>query len=102
MIYASIERPPALGGKVKSYHDQEALQVPGVRKTVPVEPIMPPHGLQPLGGVAVIADNTWAAFQGRKKLRVDWDHGPNAAYNSDQFQKGITGHGTPPGQSDAQ
>jgi isoquinoline 1-oxidoreductase beta subunit len=54
MVYASIERPPTLGGKVKSYQDQEALQVPGVRKTVPVEPFKPPHGLQPLGGVVAI------------------------------------------------
>jgi isoquinoline 1-oxidoreductase beta subunit len=86
MVYASLERPPVLGGKVKSYQDQEALRVPGVRQTVLIEPFKPPHGYQPLGGVAVIADNTWAAFQGRKKLSVVWDHGPNAAYNSDQFR----------------
>lgn len=87
MVYASVERPPVLGGRVKSFQDQEALQVPGVRQTVPIEPFKPPHGFQPLGGVAVIADNTWAAFQGRKKLSVVWDHGPNAAYNSGQFRK---------------
>ena len=33
------------------------------------------YGFQPLGGVAVIADNTWAAMQGRKKLKIDWDLG---------------------------
>ena len=33
---------------------------------------------KPLGGVAVIANSTWAAFQGRKKLKIDWDLGPNA------------------------
>jgi isoquinoline 1-oxidoreductase subunit beta len=87
MVYASIERPPVLGGKVKFYQDHEALRVPGVRQTVLIRPFKPPHGLQPLGGVAVIADNTWAAFQGRKKLTVVWDHGPNAAYSSDQFKK---------------
>jgi isoquinoline 1-oxidoreductase subunit beta len=87
MVYASIERPPVLGGRVKSCQGQEALRVPGVRQTVLIEPFKPPHGLQPLGGVAVIADNTWAAFQGRRQLRVVWDNGPNAAYNSDQFKK---------------
>jgi isoquinoline 1-oxidoreductase beta subunit len=87
MVYASIERPPVLGGNVKSYEDTEALRVPGVRQTIPMEPFKPPHGFQPLGGVAVIADNTWAAFQGRKKLRTVWDHGENAAYNSDQFKR---------------
>jgi isoquinoline 1-oxidoreductase beta subunit len=87
MVYASIEHPPALGGKVKSYRDDEALHVPGVRQTVLIEPFTPPHGYQPLGGVAVIADNTWAAFQGRKKLNVVWDQGPNTAYDSAHFRK---------------
>ena len=87
MVYASVEHPPVLGGKVKSYQDDEALRVPGVWQTVLIEPFTPPHGSQPLGGVAVIADNTWAAFQGRKKLRMVWDQGPNAAYNSGQFRK---------------
>ena len=86
MVYASIEHPPVLGGRVKTYQDQEALRVPGVRQTVLIDPFQPPHGVQPLGGVAVIADNTWAAFQGRRKLGVEWEHGPNAAYSSDQFK----------------
>jgi len=86
MVYASIEHPPVLGGTVRSYHDDEALRVSGVRQTVLIDPFTPPHEYQPLGGVAVIADNTWAAFQGRKKLRIVWDQGPNAAYNSDTFR----------------
>lgn len=98
MVYASVERPPVLGGRVKSFQDQEALQVPGVRQTVPIEPFKPPHGFQPLGGVAVIADNTWAAFQGRKKLSVVWDHGPNAAYNSDQYRKELQETARQPGK----
>ena len=87
MIYASIERPPVLGGKVNSYDDLATLRVPGVRQTILMEPFKPPHGYQPLGGVAVIADNTWAAFQGRKSLNVAWEHGPNASYSSDPFKK---------------
>ena len=87
MVYASIERPPVLGGKVKSFDDKEALKVAGVSQTVSVEPFQGPWGFQPLGGVAVIANNTWAAFQGRKKLRVEWENGPNAGYNSDQYRK---------------
>jgi len=87
MVYASVERAPVLGGKVKSYNDQETLRVAGVRGTVLIEPFKPPCAQKPLGGVAVIADNTWAAFQGRKKLSVAWEHGSNAAYNSDQYKK---------------
>jgi isoquinoline 1-oxidoreductase subunit beta len=97
MVYASVERPPVLGGKVKSYQDQEALRVPGVRQTVLIEPFKPPCAFQPVGGVAVIADNTWAAFQGRKKLIVAWDHGPNAAYNSDQYKKELQQTARQPG-----
>src|SRR6267143_2115545 len=86
MVYASIERPPVLGGKVKSYNEKEALKVAGVRQTVPIDPFQPPPAFQPLGGIAVIADNTWAAFQGRKKLNISWNNGPNETYNSGSYK----------------
>ena len=86
MVYASVERPPVLGGKVKSYDDKEALKVAGVRQTVPIDPFQAAPAFQPLGGVAVIADNTWAAFEGRKKLKISWDNGANESYNSDQYK----------------
>jgi isoquinoline 1-oxidoreductase beta subunit len=87
MVYASVERPPVLGGKVKSYDDRDALKVAGVRQVVPIDPFQPPAAFQPLGGIAVIADNTWAAFQGRKKLNVEWENGPNESYDSAAYQK---------------
>src|SRR3984893_12664300 len=82
MVYASIQRPPVLGGTVKSYDDKETLKIAGVRQIIPIDPFQPPPAFQPLGGIAVIADNTWAAFQGRKKLNISWDNGANEAYNS--------------------
>jgi isoquinoline 1-oxidoreductase beta subunit len=33
-------------------------------------------------GIAVVADNTWAAIEGRKALKVEWNEGPNAGLNS--------------------
>jgi isoquinoline 1-oxidoreductase beta subunit len=87
MVYASVERPPVLGGKVKSYDDRDALKVAGVRQVVPIDPFQPPAAFQPLGGIAVIADNTWAAFQGRKKLNIKWENGPNESYDSAAYQK---------------
>jgi isoquinoline 1-oxidoreductase subunit beta len=87
MVFASIEHPPVFGGKVKSYDAQAPLQIAGVHQTIPIDPFQPPCGFQPLGGVAVIADNTWAAFQGRKKLNVVWDNGPNQTYDSDEYKK---------------
>jgi isoquinoline 1-oxidoreductase subunit beta len=85
MVYASIERPPVFGGKIKSYDDKEALRVPGVHQTVVIPPFDPPCAMQALGGVAVIADNTWAALQGRQKLNLVWDNGPNATYDSAKY-----------------
>src|SRR5258708_25127282 len=89
MVYASIEHPPVLGGKVQSHDDSEALKVAGVRQTIAIDPFKPPPAFQPLGGIAVIADNTWAAFQGRKKLKVIWDNGPNATYDSARYKKEV-------------
>ena len=86
MVYASVEHPPVVGGVVKSVDDSEAVKVRGVKQVVQIEKYKGPYGFQPLGGVAVIADNTWAAMQGRKKLKVDWDLGPNTSYNSDSFK----------------
>jgi len=86
MVYASVERPPVLGGKVKSFDDKETLKVAGVRQTVPIDPFKPPPAFQPLGGIAVIADNTWAAFQGRKKLNITWDNGANETYDSEAYK----------------
>lgn len=87
MVYASVEHPPVFGGKIKSYDAQAPLQVTGVHQTVEIDPFKPPCAFQPLGGVAVIADNTWAAFQGRKKLNIVWDNGDNQGYDSDQYKK---------------
>ncbi|MGP0071648.1 MAG: molybdopterin cofactor-binding domain-containing protein [Bryobacteraceae bacterium] len=87
MVYASVERSPVFGGKLKSYDDAEARKVRGVSKTLTIPPFKQPYGFQPLGGVAVIADNTWAAMQGRKKLKVDWDLGPNASLDSAAYKK---------------
>ena len=98
MLYASVEHPPVLGQKVKSYDDKAALQVRGVKQTVAIETFKPPHHFQPLGGVAVIADNSWAAFQGRKALKIDWDASPHAVYNSEPFRKTLESTVRQPGK----
>jgi isoquinoline 1-oxidoreductase beta subunit len=87
MVFASIEHPPVFGGKIKSVDNSDALKVSGVSQTIVIDPFNPPPAFQPLGGVAVLANSTWAAFQGRKKLKIDWDNGPNATYDSDQYKK---------------
>ncbi|HWY07854.1 MAG TPA: molybdopterin cofactor-binding domain-containing protein [Candidatus Acidoferrales bacterium] len=87
MVYASIEHPPVYGGKVKTYDEQETLKVSGVHQTMLIDPFKPPAAFQPLGGIAVLADNSWAAFQGRKKLKITWDNGANETYDSAEYKK---------------
>jgi len=85
MKIAVIKRCPVLGGKVKSYDDKKTLAVPGVLKVITVKGgDIPPTIEQPLSGVAVIAENTWAAIKGRDLLEVTWDLGPHASYQSAQ------------------
>ena len=89
MVYASVEHPPVLGGKATSFDSADALQVWGVQQVVELPYFTPPHGFQALGGIAVIADNTWSTFQGRKALKVEWEDGPNASYNSAQYKAAL-------------
>ena len=98
MVYASVEHPPVFGGKIKTLDDQDALQVAGVHQTIRIDPFKPPAAFQPLGGVAVIADNTWAAFQGRKKLKITWDNGPNESYDSVEYKKELRETAHKPGK----
>jgi isoquinoline 1-oxidoreductase beta subunit len=98
MVYASIERSPVMGGKIASVDDSEARKVAGVSQTVQIEALKPPYGFQALGGVAVIADSTWAAMQGRKKLKVDWDLGANAGFDSGAFKKTLQDSARQPGK----
>jgi isoquinoline 1-oxidoreductase beta subunit len=98
MVFASIEHPPVLGQKIKSYDDKAALKVAGVRKTLTIDTVEPPHMFKPLGGVAVIADNTWAAFSGRRQLKIEWDSSPHSVYNSGEFRKTLEATSRQPGK----
>ena len=98
MVYASVEHSPVLGGKIKSVDNAAALQVRGVSQTVVIPDFKPPHAFQALGGVAVIADNTWSAFQGRKKLKVDWDPGEHGSYDSAEYKKELQATARKPGK----
>jgi isoquinoline 1-oxidoreductase beta subunit len=86
MLFAVVARPPVYGGKVKSYDAKDALAVPGVVRVVEIPGTPPPSEFHPLGGIAVIAKNTWAAIQGRNALKIDWDDGANASYESQAFR----------------
>jgi isoquinoline 1-oxidoreductase beta subunit len=86
MKFAVIARPPVVQGKVASFDAAAAMKVPGVEKVVKIDGTPPPAKFAPLGGVAVIAKNTWAAMKGRDALKITWDDGPNASYDSAKYR----------------
>src|SRR5438477_2408617 len=98
MLYASVARPPVFGSSVKSVDDKGALSVAGVKQTQTIEAFKPPIGFQAHGGVAVLADNTWAAMQGRKKLKIEWEKSPHSAWNSDTYKKELQEAARKPGK----
>jgi isoquinoline 1-oxidoreductase beta subunit len=71
MVYAVLARCPVFGGKVASFDATKAKTVPGVQDVVQIS-----------RGVAVIADNTWSAMEGRRALQVQYDEGKNANLSS--------------------
>jgi isoquinoline 1-oxidoreductase beta subunit len=86
MLYAVVARPDVYLGKVVSVDSSAAMKVPGVLKVVQIEPSAPPANFNPLGGVAVVAKSTWAALKGREALKIVWDDGPNASYESKAYR----------------
>ena len=86
MKFAVVARPPVYGGKVATVDSTEAEKVPGVERIVRLPEAKPPTAFQALGGVAVVANSTWAAMQGRKKLKITWADGPNASYDSERYR----------------
>jgi len=76
MLYAVVARCPVFGGKVASFDATKAKAVPGVKNVVEIS-----------RGIAVVADNTWAAMQGRRALEIQWDEGPNANASSESISK---------------
>src|SRR5688572_4319716 len=83
---AVIKRNPEPGQGLKSFTSDKAMKVPGVIKVFTMDaPGFPTNLDKPLGGVVVVAENTWAAMEGRKAVDVTWSKGINADYNSDTY-----------------
>ena len=80
MLFATLLRCPVLRGRVSDFDASQALAIPGVRQVFTID-----------SGIAVVADNTWAALQGQLAVQATWEEGGNALLNSsslrDQFQE---------------
>ena len=71
MKVAVFEKCPAVGGKVASANLDEIRKLPGVVDAFVLEGTNKVSEVMP--GVAIVADNTWAAFSAKKKLKITWD-----------------------------
>jgi isoquinoline 1-oxidoreductase beta subunit len=98
MKFAAVARPPVVGGKVRSFDAEQAKKVAGVERIVQIPGSMPPAKFAPLGGVAVIANSTWAAFEGVKALKVEWDDGPHASFDTEAYRKEMAETARKPGE----
>jgi isoquinoline 1-oxidoreductase beta subunit len=78
MVFAVIARCPYFEGTLKSFDDSAAKKIRGVRAVVPITTTTPGAQITAniSAGVAVVADNTWAALKGREALRIEWQPGP--------------------------
>ena len=86
MVYAVVARCPVFGGKVASFDATKAKAVPGVQQVVQIT-----------RGVAVVADNTWSAMEGRKALQVQFDEGKNANLSSASIREMFVNLAAKPG-----
>ncbi len=88
MKVAMVKRSPHLDGKVKSYDESKTLLVPGVLKTVKIDgPATKDPYTVIASGVAVVAENTWAAIRGIAALEVEWEQGPFSQESTASFKQ---------------
>jgi len=97
MLTAVVARPPVVGGTVKSFDAAAARAVPGVVEVVEVPGSPMGSKYKPLGGIAVVAQNTWAAIQGRDALTIEWDHGPHGSASTATQEKELRASASRPG-----
>ncbi len=71
MLTALVAHPPVFGGRARTWKDEAARRIPGVRAVVAIP-----------SGIAVIAEGFWAAKRGRDALEIDWEDGAGAALSS--------------------
>lgn len=87
LLVAVIARPPVLFGKPKKWDVTAAKKVKGVVDVIEMPALTPPALFKPLGGIAVLATNTYAAIKGRDALNIEWEDGENASHSTEAHEK---------------
>ncbi len=101
MLVAKIVRPPVYCAGVKSFDATEAQKVAGVVDVIELPTVQMPSAFTPLGGIAVVAENTWAAIKGARALKIEWDNakaGDNASYDSVAYRQQLEAAVQQPGK----
>ncbi len=81
MLFAVVARCPTFGGKPARFDAAKAKSVSGVRDVFEIPALG--RDMFTAGGIAVVADSTWAALKGREALEITWDHGPGSTESTD-------------------
>ena len=97
MKFAAIARPPVVGAPPKKYNADATYAVPGVEKVMGLPISIMPAKFAPLGGIAVIANNTDAAIKGRDALEIEWGSSPHSGYTSAAFTEEMRATAKKPG-----
>jgi len=74
MVIATTRTNPAIGGGMVGFDAETARTMRGVKAVMPIT-----------GGIAVVADNTWRAFQAAQAVECDWGPSPYIGDSADQF-----------------
>jgi len=91
MLYAAVARCPVFGGQIGSFDAIPARAVAGVRDVIQID-----------SGIAVVADSTWAAIQGRVALEITWQEGRYADWDSASIRQRLVENAPQPGQAAAE
>ena len=91
-VVAVLARCPWRDGQLKRIDTTAALAVKGVQKVVQLrpDPKLPPGQTPVAPAVAVVAESTWAALQGRAKLEIEWQPGASAGESSAALEQQAT------------
>jgi isoquinoline 1-oxidoreductase beta subunit len=97
MKYACVARAPVFDALIKNYDTKAASEVPGVQSFCHIP--FSPHtrDFRPEEGIAVVADNSWAAIRGRDALQINWNLGDNADYDTKSYREMLAASVQQPG-----
>ena len=76
MLFATLLKAPDYGGTLRRVDAAAARAVPGVRRIVELG-----------DAVAVVAETTWAAMEGRRRLEAEFAPGPRASLSSGEIER---------------